>query len=67
VTLLRHEDAGWPSDAKEAIGFALLADAAVRAVSSALPNVTGTREPLVLGALAPGRAPRVWPDWIGEA
>jgi anhydro-N-acetylmuramic acid kinase len=67
VTLLRHEDAGWPSDAKEAIGFALLADAAVCAVPSALPNVTGTREPLVLGALAPGRAPRVWPDWIGEA
>jgi anhydro-N-acetylmuramic acid kinase len=66
VTLLRHEDVGWPSDAKEAIGFALLADAAVRAVPSALPNVTGTREPLVLGALAPGRTPHVWPDWIGE-
>jgi anhydro-N-acetylmuramic acid kinase len=67
VTLLRHEDAGWPSDAKEAIGFALLADAAVRAVPSALPNVTGTREPLVLGALAPGRPPRIWPDWIGQS
>ncbi len=67
VTLLRHEDVGWPSDAKEAIGFALLADAAIRAVPSALPNVTGTREPLVLGALAPGRPPRVWPDWIGHA
>jgi anhydro-N-acetylmuramic acid kinase len=66
VTLLRHEEAGWPSDAKEAIGFALLADAAVRAVPSALPNVTGTREPLVLGALAPGRPPRVWPDWISQ-
>jgi anhydro-N-acetylmuramic acid kinase len=67
VALLRHEDVGWPSDAKEAIGFALLADAAVRAVPSALPNVTGTREPLVLGALAPGRPPRVWPDWIGQS
>jgi anhydro-N-acetylmuramic acid kinase len=67
VALLRHEDAGWPSDAKEAIGFALLADAAVRAVPSALPNVTGTREPLVLGAIAPGRPPRVWPDWIGQS
>jgi anhydro-N-acetylmuramic acid kinase len=67
VTLLRHEDVGWPSDSKEAIGFALLADAAVRAVPSALPNVTGTREPLVLGSLAPGRPPRVWPDWIGQS
>jgi len=66
VMLLQHEDAGWPSDAKEAIGFALLADAAVRAVPSALPNVTGTSEQLVLGALAPGRPPRVWPDWIGQ-
>jgi len=67
VSMLRLEDVGWPSDTKEAIGFALLADAAVRAVPAALPNVTGTREPLVLGAIAPGRPPRVWPDWIGQA
>jgi anhydro-N-acetylmuramic acid kinase len=67
-TLVRPiDDFGWPSDAKEAIGFAILADAAVRGVPASLPNVTGAREPFVLGAIAPGRRPRVWPDWIGPA
>jgi anhydro-N-acetylmuramic acid kinase len=65
VTIQTHEAAGWPGDSKEAIGFAILADAAVRGVPTGLPNVTGARAPLVLGALAPGRPPRVWPDWIG--
>jgi anhydro-N-acetylmuramic acid kinase len=66
MTILQHEDFGWPSDLKEALGFALLADAAVRGVQASLPNVTGASAPLVLGAVAPGRPPKVWPDWIGD-
>jgi len=66
VTLSTHERHGWPSDFKEALGFALLADAAVRGEPTALPNVTGVREPLVVGTIAPGRQPRVWPDWIAR-
>jgi anhydro-N-acetylmuramic acid kinase len=65
VELLRHEDVGWPSDSKEAIGFALLADAAVRGVPTGLPNVTGAQQALVLGALAPAPPPHPWPDWLG--
>lgn len=64
VAISRHEDYGWPSGLKEALGFALLADAAVRGEPTALPNVTGAPRPLVLGAIAPGRPPNVWPDWI---
>lgn len=64
--LLPMEALGWPADGKEAVGFALLADAAVRGIPTGLPNVTGTREPLVLGAIAPGRPPRIWPDWIAR-
>jgi anhydro-N-acetylmuramic acid kinase len=66
TAIMAHEDFGLSGDLKEALGFALLADAAVRGVSAALPTVTGAREAYVLGAIAPGRAPRVWPDWIGQ-
>jgi anhydro-N-acetylmuramic acid kinase len=61
------DDIGWPADGKEAIGFALLADAAVRGLPAGLPNVTGASAALVLGAIAPGRPPHVWPDWMGQA
>ena len=67
VLVQRSDDVGWPSDSKEAVGFALLADAAVRGVPAGLPNVTGAGAALVLGSLAPGRPPRPWPDWIDES
>jgi anhydro-N-acetylmuramic acid kinase len=64
VLVRTTDEVGWPTDSKEAVGFALLADAAVRGVPAGLPNVTGAREPLVLGSIAPGRPPHPWPDWI---
>jgi anhydro-N-acetylmuramic acid kinase len=67
VLVRTTDEFGWPSDSKEAVGFALLADAAVRGVPAGLPNVTGAGAALVLGALAPGRAPRPWPDWIDQS
>ena len=62
VTLLRHEDAGWPSDAKEAIGR-LLADAAVRGVPSVLPE-RPARASRSCSARLPGSPPRVWPTGL---
>ena len=45
---------GVPSDAKEAIAFAVLANATVEGRSGNLPGATGASKPVVLGVVAPG-------------
>ncbi len=43
-------DYGLPADAKEAICFAILADANLRGIPANIPSVTGARRKVVLGA-----------------
>jgi anhydro-N-acetylmuramic acid kinase len=54
------EEYGLPSDAKEAVAFAVLAYETARGRPGAFPATTGAREPVVLGSLAPGRGFTLW-------
>jgi anhydro-N-acetylmuramic acid kinase len=47
------DELGVPSDAKEAIAFALLAAATLDGVPSNVPSVTGAKRPVVLGSITP--------------
>lgn len=49
--LLRHEDLGIDSKAKEAIGFALLAYACLQGIPANIPSVTGAQQPVILGKI----------------
>lgn len=53
--LLTHEDCGLRSDAKEAIGFAVLGHETIMGVPTSLPGATGARHSAVLGKIVPGR------------
>jgi len=49
----RPEEYGVPSEAKEALAFALLAAATFDGVPSNVPSVTGARRAVVLGSITP--------------
>lgn len=49
---VRSEAFGVPAEAREAIGFAILADLALRGIACSLPSVTGARRAAVLGKLS---------------
>lgn len=49
-----HEAYGIPSEAKEAIAFALLAYLTVNLIPGNVPGATGAYRPVVLGVIAPG-------------
>jgi anhydro-N-acetylmuramic acid kinase len=49
LPVLRHEDFGISSDAKEAILFALLANETLHGIPANVPSATGARHPVVLG------------------
>lgn len=51
IRLLRHEDLGLDSNAKEAIGFAMLAYATLHGMPSNCPSATGASRPVVLGKI----------------
>ena len=51
VPIKRSDDYGINSDAKEALAFAVLAAAAIWEISGNVPNVTGARQPVVLGKI----------------
>ena len=53
--VLRHEDFGLDSDAKEAIAFAILGHETLHGRPSNLPSCTGAAHPAVLGSITPGR------------
>ena len=53
--VLRQEDLGWSSDAKEAIAFAVLAYETLHGRPGSLPSCTFARHPALLGKLVPGR------------
>jgi anhydro-N-acetylmuramic acid kinase len=52
VPVRRSDELGVPSDAREAMIFAVLADMAVRGQAAWLPPVTGARAPKILGKLS---------------
>lgn len=52
--VLRSDDFGIPADAKEAIGFAVLANETLNLHSGNVPSATGARHPVVLGKVVCG-------------
>ena len=49
------DEYGLPADAKEAVGFALLANEALHGHTNHLPAATGARHSAILGMILPGR------------
>ena len=56
VPVRTHEAYGIPSEAKEAMAFALLAYLTASGRPGNLPGATGAARPVVLGTIAPGSA-----------
>jgi anhydro-N-acetylmuramic acid kinase len=54
VPVVSLEEMGFPSDAKEAIAFAVLANETVHGIPSNVPGVTGARQRAILGSVTPG-------------
>ncbi len=52
IPVRRSDEVGVPSDAREAMAFAALADMTVRGEPAMLPPVTGARSPKLLGKLS---------------
>ncbi|MFB7652666.1 MULTISPECIES: anhydro-N-acetylmuramic acid kinase [unclassified Streptomyces] len=53
---------GLPSDAKEALAFALLGFLTVHGLPGAIPSGTGARRATLLGSITPGRGPLRLPE-----
>ncbi len=52
IPVRRSDELGVPSDAREAMAFAVLADMTLRGVAAFLPPVTGANAPKLLGKLS---------------
>jgi len=55
TSVLRQEDLGYSSDAKEAIAFAVIAYETLHGRPGNLPSCTFARHPAVLGKIIPGK------------
>jgi len=53
VKILRTDDFGIDSDAKEAVSFAILAHATIKGMAGNVPSATGASEPVILGKIIP--------------
>lgn len=49
---MTNEDAGYDSDSKEAVAFAILANEALGCMANNVPSVTGAAHPVVMGKLS---------------
>ncbi|PYV85787.1 MAG: anhydro-N-acetylmuramic acid kinase [Acidobacteria bacterium] len=54
LEVLRSDDFGIPANAKEAVGFAILANETLNLHSGNIPSATGARHPVVLGKVVCG-------------
>jgi anhydro-N-acetylmuramic acid kinase len=61
------DEVGLPSDAKEAVAFAVLGWHTAHGLPATLPSCTGARGPRVLGALIPGGPGRLFPPGSADA
>ncbi|MEU0592361.1 anhydro-N-acetylmuramic acid kinase [Streptomyces ardesiacus] len=66
VSLGPSDALGLPSDAKEALAFALLGFLTVNGLPGALPSGTGARRAALLGTVTPGREPLRLPEPAGR-
>jgi anhydro-N-acetylmuramic acid kinase len=66
VPLRTSDDLGLPSDAKEALAFAVLGHLSVHGLPGALPSVTGASRATLLGSITPGLAPLRLPEPAAE-
>ena len=55
LPVLLHEDFGIPSEAKEAIAFAILGNQTMEGKPGNVPSATGASRPVVLGTICPGK------------
>ncbi|MFG2682130.1 anhydro-N-acetylmuramic acid kinase [Streptomyces sp. NPDC048392] len=67
VALGSSDSLGLPSDAKEALAFAVLGFLTVNGLSGAIPSGTGARRAALLGTVTPGLEPLRLPQPAGEA
>ncbi|TRZ39456.1 anhydro-N-acetylmuramic acid kinase [Niallia circulans] len=51
--VIRQEDLGFSSEAKEAIAFAILANETINNLPSNVPKATGANQPVILGNITP--------------
>ena len=52
LPVMRNEDLGYDSDAKEAVAFAMLAAECIHGVCNNVPSVTGAVHPVVMGKIS---------------
>lgn len=50
--VITNEDAGYDSDSKEAVAFAILANEALGGMVNNVPSVTGASHPVVMGKIS---------------
>lgn len=67
VRVMATDDLGVPSDAKEAVAFALIGWCTLHGLPGTTPSGTGAREARVLGALTPGAGPLTLPEPAAQA
>jgi anhydro-N-acetylmuramic acid kinase len=67
VKLMPSDELGTPSDAKEAIAFALIGWLTYHGLPANLPAFTGAKAARILGTLTPGAAPLRLPDPLTTA